>query len=97
MKILNGPTIKRNNPYEGYTYTCRHCGIEVEIEDTDLDNIIKKTYRNWYECNMPRYKKDEHYIRCPHCGYLIPLFIAEECCGMPNMQTREIVNIGVKK
>lgn len=96
MKIVSEPTIKRNNPYEGYIYECRRCGAEVEIEETDLDSIIKKPYYLWYECNMPRDKKDEHYIRCPRCGRLIPLFIAEECC-MPNMQTREIVNIGVKK
>ena len=70
MKILN------KSKYDGYVFTCPHCKLEVELENEDLNKLIYREYSSWYEANLPRYDKDEVFIKC-NCGNLIPIETAQ--------------------
>jgi predicted RNA-binding Zn-ribbon protein involved in translation (DUF1610 family) len=75
--IKEGVKQQKHNPYKNYIYKCNKCELELKIEESDLDNLIYRTAKNWYELNIPCYHNKEVFIKCPNCGDLIPVETAQ--------------------
>ena len=75
--VKEGVKQEKHNPYKNYIYKCYKCGLELKIEESDLDILIYRTAKNWYELNIPCYKNKEVFIKCPNCGDLIPVETAQ--------------------
>lgn len=75
MKIIHRPTVRIDNPYKDRIYTCPHCGIKFQVEDSDIKNVIEKNvsecYSFWYTENIPRYWIT-YFLPC-ECGKLVNL------------------------